>query len=371
MARLAWLMSLAPAPPDRWPGGVRTRKETDPRDVAHDRRRSPRSTSTRCRDGRRPRRAVRRCVFWELDPVAGAARRATRRRRRRPGSRAVLRDWGSCGRVALVDDGRSATLLYAPAAYVPGRRRLPHRAGLPGRRPADRGVRRPRRTRGGGLGRMLVQGMARDLIERGGIAAVEAFGDTRGPGRLGPAGAAWSRSDFLAQRGLQDPAGARDHAADADGAAARADLEGRGRGGAGAAARASVRAPARSRRRTGEVPIAGGDEERRARSARDRRSSGRGRTRQAMNSASSLSSVGLGARADDRLHDLAALVDVDRRDAGHPVGRRVTGFSSTFIFTNVILSPCWRSRSRRGSGRPGGTGRTTRPRSRPGRACRT
>jgi hypothetical protein len=30
---------------------------------------------------------------------------------------------------------------------------------------------------------MLVQGMARDLIERGGIAAVEAFGDTRGPGR--------------------------------------------------------------------------------------------------------------------------------------------------------------------------------------------
>ena len=32
---------------------------------------------------------------------------------------------------------------------------------------------------------MLVQGMARDLIERGGIAAVEAFGDTRGPGRPG------------------------------------------------------------------------------------------------------------------------------------------------------------------------------------------
>ena len=40
-------------------------------------------------------------------------------------------------------------------------------------------------ARGGGLGRMLVQGMARDLIERGGIQAVEAFGDTRGPGRRG------------------------------------------------------------------------------------------------------------------------------------------------------------------------------------------
>ena len=36
--------------------------------------------------------------------------------------------------------------------------------------------------RGGGVGRMLVQGMARDLIQRGGIAAVEAFGDPTGRG---------------------------------------------------------------------------------------------------------------------------------------------------------------------------------------------
>ena len=34
--------------------------------------------------------------------------------------------------------------------------------------------------RGGGLGRMMVQGMAKDLILRGGVKAVEAFGDTRG-----------------------------------------------------------------------------------------------------------------------------------------------------------------------------------------------
>ena len=34
--------------------------------------------------------------------------------------------------------------------------------------------------RGGGLGRMMVQGMAKDLIRRGGVRAVEAFGDTRG-----------------------------------------------------------------------------------------------------------------------------------------------------------------------------------------------
>ncbi|MEZ5096131.1 MAG: GNAT family N-acetyltransferase [Nocardioides sp.] len=51
--------------------------------------------------------------------------------------------------------------------------------------------------RGGGLGRMLVQGMARDLLQRGGIRAVEAFGDAHGrPGCLVPA-------DFLASVGFK------------------------------------------------------------------------------------------------------------------------------------------------------------------------
>jgi len=36
---------------------------------------------------------------------------------------------------------------------------------------------------GGGLGRMLVQGMARDLIKRD-IKAIEAFGDTRGKAQM-------------------------------------------------------------------------------------------------------------------------------------------------------------------------------------------
>jgi len=53
---------------------------------------------------------------------------------------------------------------------------------------------------GGGLGRMLVQGMARDLIKRGGIKAVEAFGDTRGPGRRG---SCVVPSDFLGSVGFK------------------------------------------------------------------------------------------------------------------------------------------------------------------------
>jgi len=36
---------------------------------------------------------------------------------------------------------------------------------------------------GGGIGRMLMQSVVRDLVKRGGIRAVEAFGDARGAGR--------------------------------------------------------------------------------------------------------------------------------------------------------------------------------------------
>ena len=80
---------------------------------------------------------------------------------------------------------------------------------------------------------------------------------------------------------------------------------------------------------------------------------------------------GLRLGADDLLHDLAVLVDVQRRDAGDAVGRR-----GDRVLVDVQLDEarsCRRARrrSRRGSGRPGGTGRTTRPRSRPARACRT
>ena len=139
----------------------------------------------------------RSCLFWERDPVR-------RSRAEDPAAEKdawvshVLREWGSCGRVALVDDVPVGYLVYAPEAFVPGRRRLPDRAGLAGRGAADHGVRRTRAARGGGLGRMLVQGMARDLIKRD-IKAVEAFGDTRGKG-TSRACCRWSSSAASASR---------------------------------------------------------------------------------------------------------------------------------------------------------------------------
>jgi GNAT superfamily N-acetyltransferase len=121
----------------------------------------------------------RTCLRWQLDAVAKA--------RVEPEDRAleleawvseVLREWGSCGRVALVDDEVVGVALYAPPAYLPGALDLPTApAGPDAVLLAQLHV--SLEARGGGIGRMLVQGLARDLVPRG-FAAVEAFGDTRG-----------------------------------------------------------------------------------------------------------------------------------------------------------------------------------------------
>ncbi len=119
----------------------------------------------------------RACVFWQLDPV----------RRERAEDHAdevdawvswVLREWGSCGRVALVDGEPKGFVLYAPEAFLPGAASFAT-APVSADAVLMTQVYVAPDARRGGLGRMLVQGMARDLVERG-IKAVEAFGDTRG-----------------------------------------------------------------------------------------------------------------------------------------------------------------------------------------------
>ncbi|MDO9458203.1 GNAT family N-acetyltransferase [Nocardioides sp.] len=126
----------------------------------------------------------RSCVRWELDPV----------RRGRLGSTEeaaaekdawlswVLREWGSCGRVATVDDVAVGYVVYAPPAFVPGSDAYPTAPVSSDAVLLTAAYVAPEHA-GGGIGRMLVQAMARDLVERGGIRAVEAFGDTRSRGR--------------------------------------------------------------------------------------------------------------------------------------------------------------------------------------------
>ncbi|MBB6627952.1 GNAT family N-acetyltransferase [Nocardioides sp. KIGAM211] len=123
----------------------------------------------------------RSCLFWELDPVR-RARVDDACGEKDAWVSEVLREWGSCGRVALVDDRPVGFVVYAPQAFVPGASGFPTSPVSPDAVLVTTAYVDPAHARGG-LGRMLVQGMARDLIERGGIRAVEAFGDIRGAGR--------------------------------------------------------------------------------------------------------------------------------------------------------------------------------------------
>jgi GNAT superfamily N-acetyltransferase len=142
----------------------------------------------------------RTCVFWELDPVS-RARVDDPADEKQTWVSTVLREWGSCGRVALQDDRPVGYVLYAPPAFFPGAGAFPT-APVSADAVLLSAVYVDPAARGGGFGRMLVQGMARDLIERGSIHAVEAFGDTRGPGLAG-GGRCVTPVDFLTSVGFK------------------------------------------------------------------------------------------------------------------------------------------------------------------------
>jgi GNAT superfamily N-acetyltransferase len=129
----------------------------------------------------------RRCVVWELDPVA--ARRAVETGdtafEKEAWLSAVLLEWGSAGRLAYVDDVPAGFVLYAPPAFVPRAMAFPTSPVSGDAVLLMTGTVLPE-FRGGGLARMLVQGAAKDLTRRG-IRAIEAFGaaapsDSRHPG---------------------------------------------------------------------------------------------------------------------------------------------------------------------------------------------
>lgn len=119
--------------------------------------------------------APRTCLRWKLDPVTRA--------RVAPEERSgeveawvseVLREWGSCGRVVLWDTTAVGLVLYAPAARLPGLAQLPTAPPSPDAVVMSDLWVAPH-ARGAGVGRMLVQAMARDLFVRE-VAAIEAFG---------------------------------------------------------------------------------------------------------------------------------------------------------------------------------------------------
>ena len=122
----------------------------------------------------------RSCTRWELDPVArgrveadgeGAGVAA-----KESWLSSTLLDWGSCGQVVRVDGEVAGYALYAPPAYLPGLGSYPTAPVAPDAvLLAALRVREEDADRG--LARVLVQGMAADLVRRG-VRAVEAIAAT-------------------------------------------------------------------------------------------------------------------------------------------------------------------------------------------------
>ena len=121
----------------------------------------------------------RRCVRWELDPVAQerAAASGDTALEKEAWVSSVLLEWGSCGKVVWVDSVPAGYVLYAPPAYVPRSVSFPT-SPVSGDAVLLMTAMIQPEFRGAGLGRMLVQGLAKDMVRRG-VRAVEAFGDAK------------------------------------------------------------------------------------------------------------------------------------------------------------------------------------------------
>jgi hypothetical protein len=134
----------------------------------------------------------RSCIYWELDPVAGERARecGAAELEKEAWVSDTLLEWGSCGQLVYVDGAPAGYVLYAPPAYVPRAVAFPTS-------PVSSDAVLLMTARivpefvGGGLGRMLVQGVARDIVRRG-IRAIEAFGRSGNGAAADPQGPDYS-----------------------------------------------------------------------------------------------------------------------------------------------------------------------------------
>lgn len=122
----------------------------------------------------------RSCTRWELDAVSRARVEAQGDAESAAAKAAwlsaTLLDWGSCGQVVRVDGEVVGYALYAPPAFLPGLAAYATAPVAPDA-VALAALRVEPEHAGRGLARMLVQGMAADLVRRG-VRAVEAIAST-------------------------------------------------------------------------------------------------------------------------------------------------------------------------------------------------
>jgi GNAT superfamily N-acetyltransferase len=121
----------------------------------------------------------RGCVYWELAPHMReqAEEFGTSDLEKEAWVSSMLLEWGSCGRIVYSDKLPVGFVLYAPPTAVPRASAFPTSPPSPDAVLLT-GFHVLPEFRGGGLGRMLVQAVAKDLTRRG-VKAIEAFGDAR------------------------------------------------------------------------------------------------------------------------------------------------------------------------------------------------
>lgn len=116
------------------------------------------------------------CIFWELDPAlaAGSIAGGDPGLDKESWLSSALLEWGSVGQIGYVDGVPAGYITYAPVHLVPRAVAFPTAPVS-----ADAVILMAARVvpefAGQGLGRVLIQGAAKDVMRRG-IRAVEAFG---------------------------------------------------------------------------------------------------------------------------------------------------------------------------------------------------
>lgn len=116
------------------------------------------------------------CIFWELDPAlaAGSIARGEPGLDKESWLSSALLEWGSVGQIVYVDGRPAGYVTYAPPYLVPRSNAFPTAPVA-----ADAVMLITARVApdfaGQGLGRVLIQGAAKDVMRRG-VRAIEVFG---------------------------------------------------------------------------------------------------------------------------------------------------------------------------------------------------
>jgi GNAT superfamily N-acetyltransferase len=117
----------------------------------------------------------RRCVFWELGPGARPRGSEEAGLQKEAWISSIVLEWGPAGHLLSVDGALAGYSLYAPTRYL-------EQVGFQAARPVSRDavllttLAVEPAFEGQGIGRVLLQTMARDLSKRK-VRAVEAFAD--------------------------------------------------------------------------------------------------------------------------------------------------------------------------------------------------